>query len=146
MSNTIVDIPIVADNGFEPAYQNNHDAGADCRASETVRLLPGESTLIDLGFSVNIPPGFVGLLCSRSGLSARERIEVANGVGVIDSGYTGRVKAHLVNNGNQAYQVVAGDRVAQLLFMPVFGARFNPVSSHDSTLRGDNGFGSTGKD
>mgnify|MGYP002759559253 CR=1 FL=1 len=140
-----ISVPNVADDGYCPEYQNMFDAGADCRASETVRLLPGESALVDLGFSVNIPPGFVGLLCSRSGLSARERIEVANGVGVIDAGYTGRVKAHLVNNGDQAYQIVTGDRVAQLLVTPVVKAAYAPVKTLEETQRGNGGFGSTGK-
>lgn len=140
-----IETAIMCDEEYIPKYAHRFDASADCKAAETVRLAPGESALVDLGFSVNIPPQFVGLLFSRSGLSARERIEVANGVGVIDAGYTGNVKAHLVNNGEQAYQIIEGDRVAQIMLAPIHKFDFVHINSHESTDRGSNGFGSTGQ-
>ncbi|WP_426717069.1 dUTP diphosphatase [Corynebacterium auriscanis] len=139
-------IDVKADEGFIPKYAHVHDAGADCRSVESVTIPPGDSVLVDLGFSISIPAWHVGLLFSRSGLSARYRIEVANGVGVIDPGYVGRVRAHLVNNSNKSYHIEKGDRVAQLVIQRVENAVFSPINALHTTPRGINGFGSTGKD
>lgn len=119
-------------------------AGADLSALEDVTLLPGETKLIKTGLAMAIPAGYVGLVCSRSGLALKKSVFVLNAPGVVDADYRGDVGVILHNAGLEAFQIQPGDRVAQLLIMDYHPAGFEEVESLDETERGLGGFGSTG--
>lgn len=128
-----------------PTYARPGDAGADLRASEDVTLAPGERRLVGTGVAVAIPEGHVGLVTPRSGLAARAGLSIVNSPGVIDSGYRGEIKVCLINlDPETPIELAEGDRVAQLLIMPVVAATFEPVAMLDETERGAGGHGSTG--
>lgn len=93
---------------------------------------------------VEIPPGYVGYVYSRSGLSARQRVRVANGVGVIDSDYRGTIKVQLENAGDRPFEVADGDRIAQLVIQKIELPTFTRVTTLETTDRGEGGHGSTG--
>lgn len=104
----------------------------------------GQRIVIDTGFAVEIPRGFVGLICSRSGLAAKHGVIVLNAPGVIDSDYRGELKAILYNSGDVRYDIKHGDRIAQLVVVPCLAIP-GIESDLDETLRGDGGLGSTGQ-
>jgi len=121
------------------------DAGQDVSSNETVVIPTRSSALISTGLIVEIPKDHVGLLWSRSGLSVRNRIEV--GAGCIDESYRGEIKVHLYNHSNADFKVERGDRIAQLLTMPINLVSYKEIGIQeelDITDRGENGFGSTG--
>ena len=131
-----------------PIYSTSSSAGADLCAlpeEETVMILPGETKLLPTGIAVAIPEGYVGLICARSGLSVKEGLAPANKVGVIDADYRGELMVALHNHSQSPRQVTRGQRIAQLLIMPVVQAEFEVVDSLSGTERGQGGFGSTGK-
>ena len=128
--------------------KNEYDAGLDIKANDFFEILPGESKVITTGLFVSIPKGCVGLVWSRSGMSVKDKIEV--GAGCIDSGYSGQLLVHLYNFGKEIYYVYEGDKIAQLLTVPVFLGRYESIDEFEwdqlkKTERGENGFGSTGK-
>ena len=125
-----------------PARGTTTDAAYDLSSCEQVTITPGKRALINTGLSINIPPGFVGYVCARSGLAVKNGIII--GAGVIDPGYTGPIKILLFNAGELPFVFGAGDRIAQILFMPRLDVNFISVDSHDATDRGAKGFGSTG--
>ena len=96
------------------------------------------------GVAVAIPPGHVGLVAPRSGLAVRSGVSVVNGPGVIDEGYRGEIKAVLINHGTRVLTLARGDRIAQLLVMPVADWDFDVVDKLDPSDRGSMGFGSSG--
>lgn len=130
--------------GNQPTYAHEDDAGADLTAAQDVTLAPGERALTPTGTSVNIPAGYVGLICPRSGLAHKHGVTVCNGSAVIDAGYTGQIYVNLINHGHQGHRINRGDRIAQLLIMPIAKAVFEPVEHHEQTQRSDCGHGSTG--
>ena len=128
-----------------PAYAHPGDAGADLCAAEAVELAPGERATVGTGMSIALPDGFVGFVVPRSGLAARHGITIVNSPGTVDAGYRGEIRVTLLNtDSSQPYSVAVGDRIAQLIVMPVTRARFIPVSSLPGSHRGESGFGSTG--
>lgn len=128
-----------------PAYAHPGDAGADLTAAESVTLEPGHRATIGTGVSIALPNGFVGFVVPRSGLAAKHGITIVNSPGTIDAGYRGEIRVTLLNTDSAAaYTVAVGDRVAQLIVMPVTTARFIPVEILPGSHRGDQGFGSTG--
>ena len=125
-------------------FKKHHfDAGFDIESAERVIIPAGSSALISTGLHIEIPAGCVGKIWSRSGLSVKYNIEV--GAGVIDHGYTGEVKVHLYNHGYDPYKVAAGDRIAQLVVLPIMLPTIVVVDKLDDSARGDGGFGSTGQ-
>lgn len=129
-----------------PAYQHTGDAGLDLHAAESVKLAPGERAVIGTGIAVAIPAGFVGLTAPRSGLAARAGLSTVNAPGVIDSGYRGELKLILVNlDPHEALAIERGERVAQLLLVPVGNGQIVEVDDLPPSGRGDAGLGSTGK-
>ena len=126
-----------ADAGFD--LYMPHIAGAGMYW-ETLRA--GESTVIDTGVHVEIPRGYVGMLKSKSGLNVRYGI---TSEGVIDSGYTGSIKVKLYNHGEEDYAIDEGDKITQLVILPVFTPELELVDDLTPTDRGGNGFGSTGR-
>lgn len=140
-----MDIPIIA--SVVPAYAHPGDAGADLVAAESVRLEPGARALVGTGVRIALPDGFVAFVVPRSGLASRHGVTVVNSPGTVDAGYRGEVKVPLVNTDRDtAYEVAIGDRIAQLIVMPVPRVRFLPVSELPDSARGEGGFGSTGYD
>ena len=118
------------------------DAGLDVHSNQSVTIPPESSALISTDLIIAVPNGHVGLLKSRSGLSVKYSLEV--GAGVIDSGYRGEVKVHLYNHGHEAYKVNKGDKIAQLLTIPIHLGRYEKVSQLVDAPRATAGFGSTG--
>lgn len=127
-----------------PRHARAGDAGVDLAAREDAVLAPGERRLVPTGVAVAIPPGFVGLVTPRSGLAARSGIGIVNSPGVVDSGYRGELVVILVNLGGERVEIHRGDRIAQLLVMPIETVEFEAVDALDDTDRGADGFGSTG--
>lgn len=128
-----------------PAYHYPGDAGLDLCVATDASLLPGERAIVGTGVAVAIPPGFVGLATPRSGLAARAGLSLANTPGVIDSGYRGEVKLILVNlDPHERFEIRRGERIAQLLIMPVASAEIVERDDLSPTERGPGGLGSSG--
>lgn len=132
--------------GTLPERRHSGDAGFDCRArvDGQVTIVPGARVKVPLGFRMELPAGKVGLLFARSGLAAEDGIEMANGVGVVDSGYRGEVCALLHNISRKPFVVSNGDRVCQLVVMDFPDVRMVAGAVHEDRERGTGGFGSTG--
>ena len=126
-----------------PAYAHPGDAGLDLYAAAPA-LVTGETALIPTGVAVAVPDGYVGLVCPRSGLS-KYGVTVANAPGVVDSGYRGEIMVRLISTMHSMYPVRRGDRIAQLLIVPILRPEITVVEHLDDTERGTNGFGSTGR-
>ena len=123
-----------------------YDAGADIRSAIDTEVLAWGKAIIPTGVYAAIPDGYVGILKSRSGLAAKHDIEV--GAGVIDAGYRSEIKVVLRNFSNQPYFVEAGNKIAQMLIIPVFlinWAQVDNINMLGDSERGVNGFGSSGK-
>lgn len=127
---------------FMPEYAHDQDAGMDLRSPVDAVVLPHDSAVIDTGVHVEIPKGAVGMLKSKSGLNVNHDI---TSEGVIDEGYTGSICIKLYNHGGTRYHVKAGDKISQLVILPVLHPELELVDALDETERGDNGFGSTGR-
>lgn len=130
-----------------PTYATPGSAGLDlyaCLENEQL-ILPGQTTKIPTGISMELPgPGVVALICARSGLAAKYGISLTNAVGVIDSDYRGEIQVLLINHGTEPFTVHHGDRIAQMLFVPVYMAKIIEAEELQKTQRGSGGFGSTG--
>src|SRR5690349_21772389 len=138
-----VDVLIIAPDA--PAYAHPGDAGADLVAAEAVRLEPGQRAVVGTGVRIALPEGHVAFVVPRSGLAAKHGITVVNAPGTIDAGYRGEIKVILLNTDRErAHDIAVGDRIAQLIVMPVPRARFIPVEALPESVRGEGGFGSTG--
>ena len=141
----MTDVEVLLTGDHVPEYAHPGDAGADLIAAESVELAPGERALVGTGTAVALPDGYVGLVVPRSGLAAKHGITIVNSPGTLDAGYRGEIKVILLNTDHSApYTVSAGDRIAQLIVLPVSRARFVPVERLPGSHRGEGGFGSTG--
>lgn len=140
-----MDLPIrILTEGCDPSRAHASDAGLDLRAAEAFILGPGERRMVPAGVAVAIPDGHVGLVAPRSGLGAKYGVTLANSVGVIDAGYRGELKMPLVNHGDGKVEFQRGDRIAQLLIMPIALPDVRVVDELPDGDRGHGGFGSTG--
>ncbi len=130
-----------------PTYGSEFSAGADLYAceKENVEIAPGETRLIHTGLSFEIPEGFGGFIYARSGLATKRGLAPANKVGVIDADYRGEVMVSLHNHSGATQTVSPGERVAQLVIAPFLKAEFTVADELSDTVRGEGGFGSTGK-
>ena len=128
-----------------PVYSSEEAAGADLYACESLTIQPHETKVVHHGIAMELPKGTVGLLFGRSGLALKSDLAPANKVGVIDSDYRGELMTALHNHGTQVRTVNPGDRVAQLVIVPVLHAEFEQTESLSDTGRGAGGYGSTGK-
>lgn len=135
----------VTDPKYTPTRANPGDAGLDLKAEENAFLFPGDRQAVETGVSVEIPDGYVGLLCARSGNAARRALGIVNGVGVIDSGYRGPVNVLLINHGRSNVAVMRGDRIAQLLIVPIETPGVEIVDKLSDSERGTGGLGSSGR-
>lgn len=130
-----------------PCYATPNSAAFDLRANlpqGEVVLKSNESYAVPTGFAMEIPNGFVGLVFARSGLAAKNNVNLTNGVGVIDSDYRGEIKVLLYNAGKNDFVITHEMRVAQMMLVPYSFASFDEVDSLSDTERGSGGFGSTG--
>lgn len=134
---------IMLDNGaYMPSRGHGTDAGLDLRTPEAVTVPAYGSVAVDTGVHVALPHGCAGLIVSKSGLNVKHGI---TSTGLIDEGYTGSIVVKLYNNGGEDYGFKAGDKVTQLVVIPVVCEPLDRVSTFNATERGDNGFGSTGR-
>lgn len=128
-----------------PAYEHPGDAGLDLRARTTVTINPGEHVVIPTGIAVAIPTGTLGFITPRSGLAAKHALSIVNTPGTIDAGYRGELAVIAINHHPSApVTIERGQRIAQLIIMPVFHAQITVVDVLDDTVRGTGGFGSSG--
>ncbi|MFF1633304.1 dUTP diphosphatase [Leifsonia sp. NPDC058248] len=138
-----VDVPIVANT--LPVYAHPGDAGADLCAAEAVTLAPGQRHTVPTGVSIALPDGFAAFVVPRSGLAARHGITIVNSPGTVDAGYRGEIRVTVLNtDSSMPYDIAVGDRIAQLIVMPVTRATFVAVDRLPESHRGEAGFGSTG--
>ena len=132
-----------------PEYATEGSAAVDLRAAldegEVVTIAPGARALIPTGLSISPETSdVVAVIAGRSGLGVKKGVSLANGIGVIDSDYRGEIQVCLINRGEEPFEVHRGDRIAQMMFLPVLHASFLPVDELDETARGAGGFGHTG--
>ncbi len=128
-----------------PTYAHPGDAGADLVSRIEVTLAPGARALVPTGIAIALPPGFVGLVHPRSGLSVKHGLSIVNAPGTIDAGYRGEISVNVINLDRDAsVQLHRGDRIAQLVIQRVELAEFVEVEQLPGTRRADGGFGSTG--
>ena len=136
-------IRVKLDNGaYMPERAHEADAGYDLRSPIKTILYAGESVVIDTGVHIQIPRGFAGVLKSKSGLNINHDIV---GEGLIDSGYTGSIRVKLYNHGTEDYMIEVGDKISQLVILPIHTPDLVLVEELEETDRGNNGFGSTGR-
>lgn len=130
-----------------PTYGSEFAAGADLYAvlDEELTILPGETKLVKTGLAMEIPEGYAGLIYARSGLAAKRGLAPANKVGVVDADYRGEVMVALHNHSLIAQSVAPGERIAQLVVAPFLKAEFAEADELVATVRGEGGFGSTGR-
>lgn len=140
-------IKILRTGAKMPFYATAGSAGLDLTASleEDVVLQPGDRYAIPTGLALQIPSGYGGFVFARSGLASKYGIAMANGVGVIDSDYTGEVLCLMQNNGAEAYTIHNGDRIAQLVLLATPQTAIVQVDTLEETERAAGGFGSTGR-
>lgn len=130
------------DGAYMPSRGHKTDAGLDLRTPKAETVPAYGSATIDTGVHVALPHGYAGLLVSKSGLNVRHGI---TSTGLIDECYTGSVVVKLYNNSCEDYQLEAGDKITQLVVIPVVREALEQVSAFNPSERGDNGFGSTGR-
>ena len=130
-----------------PKYKTDGSSGVDLSAflEKKVVIKPNSSELIPTGLQVAIPEEYEIQIRPRSGLAAKESIGVLNSPGTIDSDYRGELKIILFNHGNEDFIINNGDRIAQMVLVPILKMEFEEVDSLPDTIRGQGGFGSTGK-
>jgi dUTP pyrophosphatase len=131
---------------FIPVRAHPNDAGADLRSTQGYTLMPGEQFMYDTGVAIAIPEGFVGLIFNRSS-QGKQGIIIPNSVGVIDSDYRGNMKVILRNTSDKDYNISKGDRIAQLVLVPIVIPVLEQYEGDNwnNTVRGTGGFGSTGQ-
>ena len=133
------------DNATLPTRAHDGDAGLDLYAAEGARIGPGQRVSVGTGLAVAIPPGLAGMVLPRSGLALKHGIALVNSPGLIDSGYRGEVRVLLLNTDSGAeFRVSPGDRIAQLVLVPIATASPLEADELDTSVRGGGGFGSSG--
>lgn len=148
MSELKVSVKRLKDGVVMPFYATKGSAGLDLSAAidEDVLLKAGEIALVPTGIAISIPNADYGaFIFARSGLASKHGICLANSVGVIDSDYRGEIKCALINLGKADFVIQKGERIAQMVFLPVAQAILEEKESLDETERGSGGFGSTGR-
>lgn len=133
---------VVLDEGaIIPTRAHELDAGYDLYSREDAVIYHGDSRCFDTGVHVQIPAGYVGMVKSKSGLNVKYNL---TSEGVIDAGYTGSIVVKLYNHGNAAVAIHKGQKISQLVLLPIITPDLEQVDSLDDTERGSGGFGSTG--
>ncbi|PZP29716.1 MAG: dUTP diphosphatase [Roseateles depolymerans] len=141
--------PLLGTSVPAPTYATDGSAAIDLRACipDAIELAPGARTLVKTGLAINMmDPGLVAIVASRSGLSLKHGVRVAQGIGVVDSDYHGEIGVILANDSDATFRIEPGERIAQLMFQPVVQVAFQFVDTFSTeTSRGEGGFGSTGR-
>ena len=138
-------VEVLISSPVVPVYAHPGDAGADLMAAEAFVLTPGARAMVPTGVSIALPDGYVAFVVPRSGLAAKHGITIVNSPGTVDAGYRGEIRVTVLNtDAEQPFSIEVGDRIAQLIIMPVARARFVPVTTLPGSHRGESGFGSTG--
>ena len=132
-----------------PEYATDGSAAVDLRAAleenEVLTLAPGERAMIPTGIAISPESkDVVAIVAGRSGLGVKKGVTLSNSIGVIDSDYRGEISVGLINHGDEPFEVRRGDRIAQMMFVPVYTAAFTVTETLDETERGAGGFGHTG--
>jgi len=129
-----------------PSYETPLSAGMDIRAAleHSVVLQPGQRLLVPTGLQIALPGGYEAQIRPRSGLAIKYGVTMLNSPGTIDADYRGEIKVIAINHGSEPFEIHHGDRIAQMVIMPVVQVRCKEVDQLDSTERGSGGFGSTG--
>lgn len=127
---------------FLPERAHEADAGYDLRTPINVYVPANGCVAIDTGVHIAIPEGYVGFLKAKSGLNVKYDL---TGTGVVDSGFTGSIRVKLYNHGNEGYLFNVGDKIIQIVFLPIFTPELEVVDELPDTERGMGGFGSTGR-
>lgn len=142
-----IHVKLLRDGAHMPTYGTAEAAGADLYAclEESLTILPGQTAPVPTGIALEVPRGCAGLIFARSSMGVKRDLAPANKVGVIDSDYRGEIFVMLHNHGKEVRTVEPGERVAQIVIVPVFTPGFSQVDSLSDTVRGEGGFGSTGK-
>ena len=143
-----MDLPIsrLKDGAVLPTRAHDGDAGLDLYACEAAHIGPGERWSVGTGVAVEIPDGHAGLVLPRSGLAKKSGITLVNSPGLIDSGYRGELRVLLLNTDPaETFRVQPGDRIAQLLISPIVLAEPVETAALAESIRGDGGFGSSGR-
>ena len=134
------------ENAVTPTFGSKYSAGADLySAEEELVINPGETAFIGTGIACAIPKKAVGLVFARSGLACKKGLAPANKVGVIDSDYRGEIKVALHNHSKEPQVVLKGERVAQMVITNYYPCAYIECQELDKTVRGEGGFGSTGR-
>ena len=135
------------ENAVLPTYGSEFAAGADLYAlcEEEIVFQPGETKLIRTGLALEIPEGYAGLIYARSGLASKRGLAPANKVGVVDADYRGEVMVALHNHSSVEQKIAPKERIAQLVIAPFLHAEYEEKDELSSTVRGEGGFGSTGR-
>jgi len=142
----IVPVKLLSSDARVPERAYDGDAAFDLYAAEAATLAPGGRAVIGTGIALGLPPGLAALTLPRSGLAARHGISIVNAPGLIDPGYRGEVRIILLNTDlDDSFEVSAGDRIAQLLLLPITAVSLACVEALEDTPRGDRGFGSSGR-
>ncbi|MBE5940139.1 MAG: dUTP diphosphatase [Lachnospiraceae bacterium] len=130
-----------------PTYGTEYSAGADLYAcmDTAVTINPGKTEFIHTGIALEIPAGYAGLIYARSGLACKKGLAPANKVGVIDADYRGEIMVALHNHSSEPVTVENGERISQLVITPFLQVAFNETDELSDTVRGEGGFGSTGR-
>lgn len=130
-----------------PTYGTQYAAGADLYAvcDKEITIEPGETVLVHTGIAMEIPEGYVGLVYARSGLACKRGLAPANKVGVIDADYRGEIMVALHNHGAGAETLSHGERIAQMVIAPFLSVSYEEADDLSDTVRGEGGFGSTGR-
>ena len=130
------------EGAFMPERAHEWDAGADLRTPHDIFIAGEGYTVVNTGIHVEIPSGYVGMVKSKSGLNVKQNL---TSEGVIDSGYTGSIMVKLYNHGSRSVFINKGQKISQLVLLPIITPELEVVESLEETERGDGGFGSTGK-
>lgn len=147
MENLKVRIKKLNENAILPTYGSPYAAGADLYAciDEEINIDPDETVFIKTGLSMEIPVGYAAFIYARSGLACKRGLAPANKVGVVDCDYRGEVMVALHNHSDIIRSVLPGERIAQLVIAPYYTADFEECEELSETVRGEGGFGSTGR-
>ncbi len=135
------------ENAVLPTYGSDFAAGADLYScsEEPITIPKGKTVLIHTGIAMEIPEGYAGLIYARSGIASKRGLAPANKVGVVDADYRGELMVALHNHSDSDQVIDAKERIAQLVIAPFLKAEFTEAAELCDTVRGDGGFGSTGK-
>ena len=142
-----INIKKLHEDSIIPTRGTNESAGYDLYAyldSDKIEIKPGETKMVNIGISLEIPSGYFAGIFARSGIASKRNLRPANCTGVIDSDYRGEIKVPIYNDSNMVQVIENKERVAQMIILPYLSVTFNEVDNLSESNRSDSGFGSTG--